>query len=437
MAAAAVAVTTGLGSLAAVLPVGDAPLAAASSGAGPAAPPASSSTSPSPSDSPSPPPLHVSRLADIRVHRYERASFRARILGRSGARASVVLVVVDADGRQVLTRRLARSVAAGTLVEARLAIRLRRGRYSYGMRLEPPCASPAVPPLRSPTPSATTAPTPVGTPSPAATASPMDVPTPTPTATPLPSPTARLTVLRPLPPGFPGAKAVAAAERWARGRPGEVAFAVVDSNGKVAGGYRVHRRFQLASLAKAILLVASLRRDPTPDVGTRATLTLMITRSDNASAFAINRRVGNRGMTAVAKLAGMRDYVQGATWLETRASAWDQARFFWQLEKLVPREGRKLARSLLSGIVAYQRWGIPSAAGPAGWQTYFKGGWLGYRNELMTQAAWLKKGDRRWALAVLTEKNPTRVDGWNTQKGITGLLLGRRPTAAYLADVLE
>ena len=84
-----------------------------------------------------------------------------------------------------------------------------------------------------------------------------------------------------------------------------------------------------------------------------------------------------------------------------------------------------------------QRWGIPAAAGPEGWTVYFKGGWLGLDNHLMNQAAWLDKGGRHWAIAVLSDENPSRSYGWDTQKGVTGLLLGREPTAAYLATVLE
>ena len=79
------------------------------------------------------------------------------------------------------------------------------------------------------------------------------------------SASAALVVLAPLPPGFPGKKAVAAAKEWISGRDGDVAFAVVDSNGEPAGGYREHEPFQLASLSKAVMLVASLRHDPTPD----------------------------------------------------------------------------------------------------------------------------------------------------------------------------
>jgi beta-lactamase class A len=244
-------------------------------------------------------------------------------------------------------------------------------------------------------------------------------------------------VRAPLPPGFPGRRTVAAAEDWISGRDGVVAFAVVDTNGEPAGGYREHEPFRLASLAKATMLVASLRDDPTPDAAIEATLTRMITESDNAAAHAIFGQVGAKGMRAVAKAAGMADYEQGSGWVDTRSSAWDQARLFAHLESLVPAAGRGLARRLLSGVAPIQRWGIPAAAGPEGWTSYFKGGWLGMDNRLMVQAGRLEKGRKAWALAVMSDENPNRSYGWDTQKGVTGLLLGREPTQAYLAVVLE
>jgi hypothetical protein len=84
-----------------------------------------------------------------------------------------------------------------------------------------------------------------------------------------------------------------------------------------------------------------------------------------------------------------------------------------------------------------QRWGIPAATGTEGWTSYHKSGWLGMDNKLMVQAAWLEKGKKTWALAVMCDENPTRSYGWDTEKGVTGLLLGQEPTPAYLAVVLE
>jgi Beta-lactamase enzyme family len=357
------------------------------------------------------PALRLSGLARVEVHRGETATIRYRLGGPAGAETSVTLVVTDAAGRRVKARRLLDAAMAGEWLAAAVPIDLEPGRYTYELRLGD-AGAPAV----------------AGSPSPRATASIGRAPI---------TGSASLVVLPPLPPGFPGKKAVAAAKDWIAGRDGDVAFAVVDTNGEEAGGYRVHEPFQLASLSKAIMLVASLRDDPTPDPTTEATLTKMITESDNGAAYAIYAQVGSTGMRAVAKAAGLRDYEQGSGWVDTRASAWDEARLFSRLETLVPAAGRGLARRLLSSVIPIQRWGIPAAAGPEGWTSYFKGGWLGLDNKLMVQAAWLEKGKKRWALAVMSDEDPTRSYGWDTQKGVTGLLLGQEPTAAYLAVVLE
>src|SRR5665647_2313736 len=251
-----------------------------------------------------------------------------------------------------------------------------------------------------------------------------------------PASAAELRVVAPLPPAFPGRKAVARALDWAGGRAGEVGVAVVDSRGEVTG-LHAHATFEGASLVKAMLLVAYLRARPAADPALDGVATTMIAESDNASAYTTYGVVGGKGLKRVATLSGMEDFEPGAGWLDSRVSAADQARFFFDLERYVPAGRRAFARRLLTGITAMQRWGIPAAAGPAGWQTFFKGGWLGMDNRLMLQAAWLERGQKRWALAVMTDDNPDRAYGWDTQKGVAGLLLGEEPTPAYLATVLE
>lgn len=356
----------------------------------------SSASSEAPSSSAA---FRLSGLEDVQVHQGKAATIRCRLSGPPGRRTSLMLTVNDAAGRRVKARRL--DAIAGKWLEAAVPIDLEPGEYTYALLLGDGTAG-ASNKLAG-----------------------------------VSSDGAALRVLAPLPPGFPAKKAIAAAADWIGGRDGAVAFAVVDTNGEDAGGYRRHEPFQLASLAKAMLLVASLRRDPTPDGATEAVLTRMITESDNGAAYAIFGQVGARGMCEIAKAAGMEDYEQGTDWIDTRASAADQARFFFHLQSLVPAAGRSLARRLLAGVVPIQRWGIPAAAGPEGWTSYFKGGWLGTDNKLMVQAAWLKKGRRRWALAVMSDRNPTRSYGWDTQKGVAGILLGQQPTPAYLAVVLE
>lgn len=237
-------------------------------------------------------------------------------------------------------------------------------------------------------------------------------------------------------PAYPRASAIARALAWARKRGGDVGVAIVDSHG-VLHGYNAHTQFQSASLAKAMLLVAYLRRHPSPSASRRATLAAMIEESDNDCADIIYAEVGDGGLRSVARLAGMTDFDTGTSWIDTEMTAADQARFFYRYESYLPARSVAFARRLLSGIVARQRWGIPAAAGPAGWKVFFKAGWLGWENETMDQAAWLEKDGVRWSLAILTDDNETSSSGWETQKGITGLLLGHEPTAAYLAVVHE
>ena len=333
-------------------------------------------------------------LSSVEVRRGEQTRLRYRIDGRADDAWTAMLVVPAKNGGQVKAQGLGASVPAEGVHAVTVRADRPAGRYTYLVHLRDPSGRAA-----------------------AASA-------------------AELRVLASLPPAFPGRKAVARALDWAGGRSGEVGVAVVDSRGEVTG-LHAHATFEGASLVKAMLLVAYLRARPAADPALDGVATTMIEESDNASAYTIYSVVGGKGLKRVATLSGMEDFEPGAGWLDSRVSTADQARFFFDLERYVPAARRAFPRKLLTGITAMQRWGIPAAAGPEGWQTFFKGGWLGMDNRLMLQAAWLERGQKRWALAVMTDDNPYRAYGWDTQKGVAGLLLGERPTPAYLATVLE
>lgn len=104
----------------------------------------------------------------------------------------------------------------------------------------------------------------------------------------------------------PGAKAKAV--RIAKSRAGTVSFAAIGPAGATVA-FRPERPFFAASVAKAMLLVAELRRlerESQPlDARTRALLEAMITFSDNDTAEAIYERVGDTGWNEVAELSGM------------------------------------------------------------------------------------------------------------------------------------
>jgi hypothetical protein len=235
------------------------------------------------------------------------------------------------------------------------------------------------------------------------------------------------------PPGYPLSPRVGAAARFLRARSGYTAFAVVDSEGRTSGVH-IHRTFVSASVVKAMLLVAYLRKLDSHhqglDSGSRSILYPMIHVSDNSAATSTWRRVGDPALYRLAHAAGMTDFSIVGIWARAQISAADQARFFFEMDSLVPRQFRGYARSLLSGIAGFQSWGIPRVARP-GWHVFFKGGWRGTgRGQLVHQAARLERGRTRFGMAVMTDGDPSMGYGITTIQGVAARLLRRPPPAA-------
>jgi hypothetical protein len=231
--------------------------------------------------------------------------------------------------------------------------------------------------------------------------------------------------LKILRPPFPSAAAIARAAAFLRARNLSSALAVVDSNG-VLHGFNLDRTFTSASVVKAMLLVAYLRAHTVISSSMQTTLTLMITRSNNASAYRTYGLVGASGLYRLARLAGMKHFTAGGNVLYSRITASDQARYFFHMDSYIPAAHRAFARYLLSHIVPAQSWGIPSIARPA-WHVYFKGGWFGAASDpftLVNQVARLERSSVKWSLAVLTDHNPHSPYAFVTLQGVTSRLLG-------------
>ena len=218
----------------------------------------------------------------------------------------------------------------------------------------------------------------------------------------------------------PGPSADALRRRVDRATPiaaaaaGPVSFAVIGADGRVHG-YREHLTYPSASVVKSMLLAAELRllhRTGAPlDAGTRDVLRAMITISDNDAATAIYDRVGDEGLRAVADRAGMTDFSVSYAWGNARISAADMALLFADLDDAFPREHDRFAKGLLGSITPDQSWGIPVVA-PKGWSVRFKGGWRPTElGQLTHQVAELRSGDRKLAIAVLTDGEPSMGDG--------------------------
>ena len=211
-------------------------------------------------------------------------------------------------------------------------------------------------------------------------------------------------------------------------RTGEVRFAIVDP----AGGSRdLHgrRTAPMASTVKVMLLAAYLRqgsvRDRSLHESDRDLLGPMIRRSDNGAATRVRDVVGEGAIRRLARDARMRHFRYSSSWGDCRTSAADQASFMYRFEDYLPDRHEGYARNLLASIVPSQRWGVARAR-PRGWKLYFKGGW-GIGAQVNHQIAFLQRGDRRVALAVLTESSPSQGYGEHTLEGVAKRLLRGLP----------
>jgi hypothetical protein len=234
---------------------------------------------------------------------------------------------------------------------------------------------------------------------------------------------------------YPSSRAVRRAREFAADR-GDVSFAVIDDSIGLRG-YDPDRQFSSASVSKALLLAAELRRldrDDLPlDGSTKALLEPMVTYSDNQAADAVYAQVGDEGLEEVAQRAGMTNFeATPGFWGGDRVTAADLARFFFRLEANLPGPHRAYAKGLLARITPVERWGIPQAIGH-GWSVWFKGGWRPAGQEdtsgaVTHQAALLvHRGGERVALAVLTDETPGDVTGFGAIEGVTERLLASPP----------
>lgn len=224
--------------------------------------------------------------------------------------------------------------------------------------------------------------------------------------------------------------AVRRAAAYARGRSGQVAFAIIDLEGDIHK-LKAAGTAPSASVFKAMLLATYLRqagvrhralRDDERDL-----LRPMIRRSDNETASIVDAKVGARKVNRLARDANMRDwrYHHGA-WGLSRTSARDQARFFFRYEDYVPARHEAFARRLLRSIVPSQRWGVAQAK-PDGWTLYFKGGWATGTGRVNHQVAFLERYEHRVALAILTEFSPSHGYASRTLEGVAERLLRGLP----------
>jgi hypothetical protein len=219
------------------------------------------------------------------------------------------------------------------------------------------------------------------------------------------------------------------AATYAGARAGTVSFGVRTRHGLRAVG--VERAVPSASVVKAMLLVAYLRRAEVRDralrPSERALLGPMIRRSDNAAASQVCNIVGTAGLGRLARRAHMRRFHATRPWGLSTIDVADQTRFFLRIDRYLPRRHRRYAMHLLGSIVPSQRWGIARVR-PRGWALYFKGGWGSGTGWADHQVALLRRGRRRVSVAILITSSPSHAYGNETLRGVAARLLrGLRP----------
>ena len=227
-------------------------------------------------------------------------------------------------------------------------------------------------------------------------------------------------------PPFPSAGAIASASAFLQGRAGRTSLAVVDSAGRLSG-VRMRSHFRSASVVKVMMLTAYLQmlsahHRPVSSYD-NSLLYPMIHISDNQAASAVYSIVGEGAIARIARQSGMTDYAPNLEWWAyTQTSASDQARFFSQLQRLIPTRFYGYARFLMSTIEPEQSWGVPPVARPD-WQVFFKTGALP-ESGLFHEAARLERGGVMFTVAVFTEGDPSKGYGEETIAGVGRRLLG-------------
>jgi hypothetical protein len=250
---------------------------------------------------------------------------------------------------------------------------------------------------------------------------PASASSPSPAASPSASPTPA-----PTPQTLPLASSFHRARKWLAGRKGYTALAVVDSSGRLRG-WHTDRQFISGSVTKAMLLVAYLRSHDSLTADERDVLARMIELSDNRAADVIYGHTGgDGGLHTVGHLAGMRDFVADrGFWGFAMISAADQARFFFGMDRLVPKQHRAFARHILSNLIPWQRYGLVRVARWKGWQSFTKGGWRSglHGGRLIHQVSRLERDGATIAVAVLTDGQPSRKYARATIQGVALRLL--------------
>lgn len=231
----------------------------------------------------------------------------------------------------------------------------------------------------------------------------------------------------------------AAAQSFARTRSGRVGWVVLNHRGVAVAGWRMHERFQSASVLKAMLTVCYLNdprvRGRALGSWERSQLRAMVTRSADGPANWIWGWVRRECMYRLARNVGMRGFVTESHWGRSRITPYGTANLFFRIDRRIVDRHRAEAMRWFRGVVPEQRWGLARPwIVPDGMAIAFKGGfaWSWGGGRTVSQGALLSAPNgHRLGIAVLTNHSPSQAYGEDTIEGIGVRLLRRyRPLPA-------
>lgn len=217
-----------------------------------------------------------------------------------------------------------------------------------------------------------------------------------------------------------------------RGRVSTVAVAVDDPAVGIACRLNSTWQFYSASVVKATILGALLRKAQEQHrylTGTETSLAwAMITRSDNNAASALWTSVGRSWLQHFLNLARMTHTVlgPGGTWGLTLITASDEIlllRLLLRSNTVLDIPSRNYELNLMAHVITSQRWGVTAGA-PVSLTAHVKNGWLP-----LSRGAWhvhsigcFTGRGGGYSIVVLTLNNPTMAYGIGTIQAIARVI---------------
>jgi beta-lactamase family protein len=219
---------------------------------------------------------------------------------------------------------------------------------------------------------------------------------------------------------FIAAKISAAISAAVKARPGSfVAMAASDPTDGLNCQLNNTNHFYAASVMKVTILSALLMKVGGPSHLTAAQknlAVLMITQSDNSAAQTLWTEEGIPAVQTFLNKASMSETQLNSAWGLTRITAHDELRLLQVLTNstVLSSGSRGYVLTLMSEVIASQRWGISAGASSAE-KLHIKNGWLNYpsANDWNINSIGTFTGPRSYEIVVLAA--PASLSGGQTE----------------------